>query len=97
MTGIGQRTFQLVNYLMPPYKEQFPTGTKVRVVDREVLEAFSKNWQYHHKLEPAQLGYANYVTAVTKVTFYHGGDPLYEIHGAPGIWHEQCLRASDSV
>jgi hypothetical protein len=25
------------------------------------------------------------------VYFYHGGDPLYGLRDAPGLWHEQCL------
>jgi hypothetical protein len=76
---------------MPPYSEQFPTGTKVRVADRERLDAFLRSWNYHHGLRPEQLKYADYVTEVTNVTFYHGGAPLYELQGVPGIWHEQCL------
>lgn len=80
---------------MPLYKEQFPTGTKVRVVDRQRLEAFLQNWKYHHRLQPEQVAYGNHITEVTKVTFYHGGEPLYELQGIPGIWHEQCLSCLD--
>jgi hypothetical protein len=30
---------------------------------------------------------------VRDVGFYHGGDVLYHLDGAPGIWHEVCLHA----
>jgi hypothetical protein len=26
------------------------------------------------------------------VSFYHGGDVLYELQTAPGTWHEQLLE-----
>lgn len=28
---------------------------------------------------------------MASVTFYHGGDELYELKGVPGLWHEACL------
>lgn len=76
---------------MALYKEDFPVGSKVRTATRTNLEAFSKDWNFHHKLQPEQLEYANEIFEVEKVTFYHGGDVLYELRGTPGIWHEQCL------
>jgi len=75
-----------------PYKEAFPAGTKVRVADRVFLEEFKEAWKYHHKLQPEQLGFADQVTTVKKVGFYHGGDPVYELFDIPGLWLEQCLR-----
>lgn len=75
-----------------PYKEAFPVGTKVRVADRAFLEEFSQAWRYHHKLQPEQLSYADRVTVVEKVGFYHGGDPVYTLADIPGLWLEQCLR-----
>ena len=78
---------------MALYKEDFPVGSKVRVVDRGKLEEFLQQWRYHHKLEPEQLEYADSVAEVEKVEFYHGGDVLYKLRGVPGIWHEQCLAS----
>ena len=74
------------------YKEAYPAGTEVRIADRGFLEHFMRTWQYHHKLKPEQLEYADRVTTVDTVSFYHGGDRLYELADVPGIWHEECLR-----
>ena len=63
----------------------------MRVAERAFLDEFKEAWKYHHKLRPDQLGFADQVTTVKKVGFYHGGDPLYVLDGIPGIWHEQCL------
>jgi hypothetical protein len=79
------------------YKEKFKIGTSVRIADREFLENFLRDWKFHHKLEPEQLNYHGQVVTVEKVSFYHGGDQLYNLIGIPGIWHEQCLKASMSV
>jgi hypothetical protein len=76
-----------------PYKAEFPKGSKVKIADRACLEDFRKSWNFHHKLEPTQLDYANQIAKVKSVGFYHGGDELYELKGVPGIWHEQCLTA----
>jgi len=78
-----------------PYKAEFPTGTRVRIADRAFLEDFRGTWKYHHKLETEQLGFAGKVTGVKSVSFYHGGDELYELDDVPGIWHEACLRAAE--
>jgi hypothetical protein len=80
---------------MALYKEDFPVGSKVRVVGRAKLEEFLQQWHYHHKLEPEQLKNADCVADVEKVEFYHGGDVLYTLRGVPGIWHEQCLLESN--
>jgi hypothetical protein len=75
-----------------PYKEAFPVSTVVRVADRTFLDEFIVTWQYHHKLSPEQLTYADQETTVADVGFYHGGDPVYTLAGVPGLWLEQCLR-----
>jgi RHS repeat-associated protein len=77
---------------MPLYKEDFPVGSRVRIADATQLQEFRRTWQYHHKLRSEQLAYAGRIVEVEKVSFYHGGDVLYELRGIPGIWHEQCLR-----
>jgi hypothetical protein len=38
-----------------------------------------------------QLAYADRVTDLIKVVFYHGGDAMYELKDAPAIWHESCV------
>jgi len=75
-----------------PYSEDFPVGTMVRVADRDALEAFRRDWQWHHPLEAIQVPFAGQMTLIRSVSFYHGGDELYELVGIPGIWHGQCLR-----
>ena len=80
---------------MALYKEDFPVGTKVRIVEKEKLQEFLRTWQYHHKLGREQLDYAGRIAEVEKVSFYHGGDVLYELRGVSGIWHEQCLSSAE--
>jgi len=63
----------------------------VRIAGRADLENFLQTWKLHHPLEPGQLEYAGQVAEVQSVSFYHGGDELYQLQGVPGIWHEQCL------
>jgi hypothetical protein len=77
------------------YKEKFPAGSRVRIAEMEELEKFQRTWRYHHKLEPTQLAYAGKLAEVKGVSFYHGGDVLYELRDIPGIWHEQCLASPE--
>lgn len=77
---------------MPCYQETYSVGSKVQIISSENLDAFRATWKYHHKLTSAQLKYAGQVTEVTAVSFYHGGDVLYELKDAPGTWHEECLK-----
>ena len=81
---------------MPPYKESFPVGSTVRIVDHSKLLEFQQTWKLHHKLSAEQLAFAGRPARVKGVTFYHGGDALYELLDAPGIWHEECLRPTSS-
>jgi hypothetical protein len=74
------------------YKATFPQGSRVRIADRTFLDNFLVTWKYHHKLQPAQLEYADREAIVKGVAFYHGGDPLYSLSDIPGMWHEACLR-----
>ena len=76
------------------YTATFPAGSKVRVVDKTALEAFARDWRYHHRLQPEQMEYAGITATVREVSFYHGGDQLYVLENVPGIWNEPCL---DSV
>jgi hypothetical protein len=77
-----------------PYKEEFLKGSKVRVVSRTELEAFARDWKYHHKIRPEQVEYAGATAIVKEVSFYHGGDQLYVLENVPGIWHESCIEAA---
>jgi hypothetical protein len=78
-----------------PYKEAFPVGTRVRIANPEFLEDFRRSWRYDHKLQEEQLAYADQVTTVRAVGFYHGGDPVYQLADVPGSWLEQCLRPAE--
>lgn len=75
-----------------PYREDFPRGTIVRIRDRQALDLFLNQWRAHHPLNPEHVRFAGQETTVKAVSFYHGGDELYELDGIPGIWHEQCLE-----
>ena len=79
---------------MALYKEDFPVGSKVRIADLQQLQDFQRTWKYHHNLNSEQLAYGSKVAEVEKVSFYHGGEALYELSGVPGIWHEQCLASA---
>ena len=81
---------------MEPYTNRFQVGDSVRIKTREMLEAFQEEWQYHHPLEAEQLEHADEITVVSTVGFYHGGDVIYTLETAPGVWHEVCLTPSGS-
>jgi hypothetical protein len=76
---------------MVPYKEKYPVGSKVRIINLHQLQEFERTWKYHHTLCHDQIAYADQVAEVKSVAFYHGGDVLYELYNIPGIWHESCL------
>jgi len=76
-----------------PYKSRFSVGAIVRVASQPELERFSKDWTFHHPLQPDQFRFAGAMAKVKSVGFYHGGDAIYELEGAPGTWHEPCLGA----
>ena len=78
---------------MKPYEAAFAEGALVRIRGRDVLARFRETWTYHNRLREVQLGYAGRIATVQSVGFYHGGDPLYVLEGAPGVWHEVCLES----
>ena len=78
---------------MPIYQARYSVGSAVRIASRDALEQFHKNWRYHHPLSPEQLDYADQSATVREVTYYHGGDVLYQLEGVPGTWHEELLMA----
>lgn len=77
-----------------PYNAEYQTGTSVRIETRQALEAFVREWKWHHPLQPNQLSFADAVARVKEVSFYHGGDELYQLEGIPGLWHEENLRSA---
>jgi hypothetical protein len=78
-----------------PYQAEFLRGSRVMIADRPFLDHFLNHWKFHHKLQPAQIEFADKIAKVQSVGFYHGGDELYELKDVPGLWHEQCLRPFD--
>ena len=77
-----------------PYQEQFPTGSYVWIASEAELREFMLTWKFHHKLKPEQVQHVGERRKVKDVSFYHGGDRLYELQGLPDfLWHEQCLRS----
>jgi hypothetical protein len=84
----------IVRLTMPPYTEQFPVGTPVRIADHNTLEAFRANSQRHNPLAHEQLRFAGRDATICDVDFYHGGDVIYGLVGIPGVWHESCLASS---
>jgi hypothetical protein len=79
---------------VPPYKEQFPPGSRVRVKLRSFLEQFQREWKYHHPISNEQLDFAGVTDTVKGAAFYHGGDVLYTLCETPGTWHEKCLETA---
>ena len=74
-----------------PYEPDFPVGTRIRIADANALSAFQREWRLHHPLEHFQLSFAGREATISSVSFYHGGDELYQLEEIPGTWHEQCL------
>lgn len=73
------------------YEPEFPVGTHVRIMEFEALERFQQEWKWHNPLRDEQLKFAGREAQVASVTFYHGGDELYQLKEVPGLWHEACL------
>jgi hypothetical protein len=72
--------------------ERFPVGSTVVIAALAALEAFRRDWKYHHPIAAEQLKYAGQTSRVVTVEYYHGGDVLYLLESTDGyVWHEQCL------
>ena len=80
-----------------PYEAKFRVGSEVRIKSTEQLALFKDTWKHHNPLSDDQLKYAGSVSKVNVVGFYHGGDPLYELEGVPGVWHEDCLAPPNAI
>ena len=77
---------------MTPYCERFKKGSIVRVAPLDDLLEFQRTWRLHDPLSNDQLAFAGRLTTVVGVGFYHGGDVLYQLAEAPGVWHERCVQ-----
>ncbi len=64
-----------------PYREEFPVGSLVKIVNHAVLEDFVRTWDLHNKLQAEQLDYAGKAGTIKSVGFYHCDDELCEIEG----------------
>ncbi len=82
---------------MKPYEPAFQPGDRVRIAARLTLESFRRNWKHHNPLQPEQVTHADMVATVVRVGIYHGGDVIYELEEAPGVWHEVCLERAEST
>jgi hypothetical protein len=76
------------------YQEKYPIGTAVRIASLDRLQAFKRDWKYHHPLQDVQLPFAGTIDKVRTVGFYHGGDVIYHLENAPGTWHEEILDSN---
>lgn len=76
-----------------PYDAKYLVGASVRIASRERLEQFVREWKFHNPLQPDQLRYAEMSDTIASVSYYFGGDVLYSLQSAPGIWHEHLLDA----
>jgi hypothetical protein len=74
------------------YDARFPVGTRIRIAAEDRLRAFQRDWKYHHPLTPDQIPFGGTTDVVRSVSYYHGGDVLYDLEQAPGIWHEELLE-----
>jgi hypothetical protein len=73
---------------------KYHKGSVVRIAPKAALEAFLRpSWKFHYPLLPEQLDYGGRTAKVFESAMYHGGDVLYKLEDAPGIWHERCLEA----
>jgi len=79
---------------MAAYSEEFAVASRVRIKSAAVLQTFARpTWKYHHHVESEMMRHADSTARVARVSYYHGGDVLYELDGVPGTWHEGCLEA----
>jgi hypothetical protein len=79
---------------MGAYVAKYQPGMKVRIASMPELEEFKRSWRFHNPLIDSQMEHADVVATVRDVGFYHGGDPIYQLDGVPGVWHEQVLRSA---
>ncbi|HVR47582.1 MAG TPA: hypothetical protein VMT95_13210 [Candidatus Binatia bacterium] len=76
-----------------PGPEKYRFGSRVRIAPLEALREFMKTWHYHHALVPEQLRYADMVTRIASVEYYHGGDVVYTLDDTGNFaWLEPCLK-----
>ncbi len=74
------------------YHEEYPVGTRVRIVGQSELERFACEWKLHNSLNPEQLKFAGELAQIEEVGFYHGGDELYKLKDVPGVRSHPMAR-----
>jgi hypothetical protein len=52
---------------------------------------FVESGSFTTRSKPEQLEYAGREVTIANVGIYHGGDVIYQLVEAPGVWHEDCL------
>jgi hypothetical protein len=77
------------------YQEKFPIGTVVRIAPLEQLQAFKRDWRYHHPLQDEQLQFAGTMDKVRPVGFYHGGDVIYQLETARELGMKESWMRTD--
>jgi hypothetical protein len=75
-------------------ESRFTVRAKVRIASVDRLQAFRRDWKYHHPLAADQVPFGGTIDIVKSVGFYHGGDVIYVLERAPGIWHEELLESA---
>jgi hypothetical protein len=77
---------------MPQYSSLYKIGEVVRIKNVDYLNEFKKKWKYHNPILDSMIAQAGKEMKIIDVGYYHGGDPLYQIAGSEGFWHEECLE-----
>jgi hypothetical protein len=77
-----------------PYREKFPLGSNVRIKDGALLEEFKRTWKLHHPISSKQIACGGRLDRVAQVFFYQGGDAIYQLKSAPGMWREELLETA---
>jgi hypothetical protein len=81
---------------MPLYRANHAVGARVRIAPLERLSSFRREggWRFHHPVQDDQLPFAGLLDTVKDIGYYHGGDVLYTLEHAPGIWHEELVDSN---
>ena len=72
---------------MPAYHAAFLCGEKLKIKPISFLRQYLRpEWPSHNPLEPEHLEFAGQRVSVSAVSYYHGGQILYQLRGIPGYW-----------
>ena len=67
--GIDDVSLVAMGKTRGPYNEEYPVGSRVRIVHETKLEEFRKTWKWHHPLQEEQLRYSGATSVVQDVAF----------------------------